>query len=170
MVLKWLLTGAKVSVCGADQAKKLNLLNKMTKTKVKIKPYKGKVIPAIGESLPVLWYIIKEKREPVLSGWKAKQLGIIQFQPMPEAFMPIRIKLENKQDMQSILCRYPQNFKGIGKLRGYSVKSHVDPQVKPVAEPLKRIPYHLKDRVEEAVSEMLASDVIEGHPSGEPAP
>ena len=73
----------------------------MVLTKVKIKPYKSKVIPAVGErrcavsfgerSVPVVWYIIKEAYEPVLSGPKAKQLGIISFQPTPDQFMPVNI-------------------------------------------------------------------------------
>ena len=43
-------TGAKVSVCSYKQARKWNLLDRMTSTKVKIKPYKSQVIPAMGES------------------------------------------------------------------------------------------------------------------------
>ena len=100
-------TGAKVSMCGAKQAHKWNLLSKMTSTHVKIKPYKSKVIPAFGESrcavsfgsrsVLVVWHIIKEDCEPVLAGISAKQLGIIKFQPRPEPFMPVNmIKNDDK--------------------------------------------------------------------------
>ena len=174
-------TGAKVSVCSLKQAKKWDLVDRMIPSKVRIKPYKSPVIPAVGESrcsvsfgersVPVVWHIIKEDCEPVLSGMLAKSLGIIKFQPQPESFMPIKmIKLEAKQTMQDILCKYPQVFKGTGKLRGHQVNLLVDPDVKSVAEPPRRIPYHLKDRVDEKIDEMLRSDVIEEHPTGQPAP
>ena len=83
--------------------------------------------------------------------------------------MPLRmIKLDEKGGMQDVLCKYPDTFNGIGKMKDYEVKIHADPEVKPVAEPPRRIPYHLKDRVDEAISEMLDNDVIEEHPSSEP--
>ena len=174
-------TGAKISVCGYNQAKKWNLVDRITKTQVKIKPYKSEVIPAIGvakcavtfgqTSVPVSWYVIKESCEPVLSGNKAKQLGIIKFSPCPEAFMPVNmIEQEDKNSLQEILQKYPENFKGIGKLRNYEVKLHVNPESKPVAEPPRQIPYHLKERVNKALKEMILNDVIEEHPVGDQAP
>ena len=50
------------------------------------------------------------------------------------------------------------------------MKLQVNPDIKSVAEPPRRIPYHLKDRVNEKIGEMLSSDVIEEHPNGESAP
>ena len=46
----------------------------------------------------------------------------------------------------------------------------VDKEIKPVAEPARRMQYHLIDRVNEAVSQMVKNDVIEVHPANEPAP
>ena len=174
-------TGAKVSVCGVKQARKWKLLPRMTKTSVKIKPYKSKVIPALGESrcsvsfgnssVPVVWHIIDEDCEPVLAGIPSKQLGIIKFQSMPGPFMPMNmIKSEDKQGLQEILSSYPECFTGIGKLRGYQVKLHTEPNVKPVAEPPRRTLYHLEERVDNAIGHMFHDDIIEEHPSSEPAP
>ena len=174
-------TGAKVSVCSIKQARKWDLLPRMTPTKVKIKPYKSTAIPAIGvsrcavsfgnRSVPVLWYIIKENCEPVLAGIPSKQLGIIAFQSRPEVFMPINmIRSADKQGLQEILKGYPECFTGIGKLSNYQVKLHVETGAKPVAEPPRRIPYHLKERVDLAIKDMLKYDVIEEHPREEPAP
>ena len=42
--------------------------------------------------------------------------------------------------------------------------------MKPVACPPRRVPYHLKSRVDEVISGMLSDDIIEEHPPGEPAP
>ena len=174
-------TGAKVSVCSLKQAEKWSLVERMIPSKVRIKPYKSTAIPVVGESrcsvsfgkrsVPVVWHIIKEACEPVLSGMVARALGIIKFQPQPETFMPVKmIKLSDKTAMQDILCQYPQVFEGTGKLRDHQVNLLVNSNVKSVAEPPRRIPYHLKDRVDEKIEEMMKSDVIEEHPTGQPAP
>ena len=80
------------------------------------------------------------------------------------------IQVEKKDEFQDILSKYPENVQGNRKLQGYQVQLQVAPRVKTVAEPPKSIPYHLKTRVEEAINEMIESDVIEEHPTGKPAP
>ena len=177
-------TGAVVSVCGMSTARKWDLVEKMCKTNVKIKPYKSDAIPVIGVStcgvsfgdrtVPVRWHIIEESCEPILAGKKASHLGIIQFKSAPEVLMPLRmIKLADKElqeKMQSVIASVPAVFKGVGHLKDHVVKLLVDKDVKPVAEPPRRIPYHLKSRVDHVISDMLAQDVIEEHPKGEHAP
>ena len=129
-------TGAKISVCSKKQEEKWGILERVTPTRDRIKPYKSPVIPTIGEarcsvsfgarSIPVKWHIIEESCQPVLAGGHAKQLGIISFQRMPETLMPVNpIELDSKEVMQDILCQYPGCFDKIGKLRDYQVELHV---------------------------------------------
>ena len=94
-------TGAKVSVCGLKKAMEWNLLDKMIKSDIKIKPYKSNPIPTVGasrcavsfgsSSVPVEWQIIKDDCEPVLAGIHAKQLGIIKFCSNPSTYKPINM-------------------------------------------------------------------------------
>ena len=174
-------TGAAVSVCGSKHAKKWGLLDRITKSRVKIKPYKSEAIPTLGTSIcavsvgnrtvPVSWHIIAEDCEPVLAGNKAVHLGLIQFKPAPKTHMPINmIKGDKPEAIQDVLASHSEVFSGIGKLKDYTVKLHVDDSVKPVAEPPRRIPYHLTSQVEELIGEMLKNDIIEEHPQGEAAP
>ena len=98
-------TGAKVSVCGLKKAKEWNLLDKMIKSDIKIKPYKSDLIPTLGassgavsfgaSSVPVEWQIIQDDCEPDLAGVHAKQLEIIKFCSNPSTFMPINMKTRN---------------------------------------------------------------------------
>ena len=135
----------------------------MHTTKMKIKPYNSPAIPAIGvsrcsvtfggRSTPVLWYIISEDCEPVLSGLKAEQLGIIQFQKKPQVFQPINMIQEecDKSAIQDILKDVPGIFNGVGKLKNDSVKLHVNEDVKPVVAHQRPIPYDLKQRVGDVI-------------------
>lgn len=174
-------TGARISVCGTTQAKKWGLLDKMVPSKIRIKPYNSEPIAVYGEarcavtfgtsSIPVVWHIISGSCEPILSGNAALQLGIIQFRKTEDTFQPIlMIEKGHKGNLQGILAEYPQNFQGLGKLKDYKVKLHCNPDVKPVNVPAHSFPYHLKDRAQAAIDEMIKQDVIEEHPRDEPAP
>jgi len=178
-------TGARVSVCGTKQAKAWNLLEKMVPTKTKIKPYNSTPIDVYGvarcavtfgaTSIPVEWHILSGSCDPILSGEASSQLGIIRFNSKPSTYQPIRminqqLQPQGKQKLQSILEQFPGNFNGLGKLRNHQIKLHVDTSIKPVTVPPRSVPYHLKDRVDKAIGEMIQQDVIEEHPPNEPAP
>ena len=58
----------------------------------------------------------------------------------------------NKSEAQpshiaEILIKYADCFEGLGKLKDYKVKLHVDRSVPPVAQPPPRIPFHLRKKV-----------------------
>ena len=176
-------TGAKISVCGTVQAKKWNLLSKMVPSKTRIKPYNSPSLPVYGEarcavsfgesSVPVNWHIISGSCEPILSGKAALQLGIITFNKNPGVFEPVLMidsKAKDKDPIQEILAKYPENFAGIGKLKNHEVKFHTKENVKPVCVPPRSFPYHLKERAQKAIDEMINEGIIEEHPADEPAP
>ena len=132
-------------------------------TRTKIKPYKS-------ESIAVFWHIISGSCEPILAGNSALQLGIIKFSTQPDTFQPIlMIDSIRKGKLQEIIARYLENFTGLGKLKNHQVKLHIDENIKPVNVPPRSMPYHLKDRAQDAINEMIKLGVIEEHPQDEPA-
>ena len=179
-------TGAKVSVTGKHQAIQWNLMSKITPTNVRIKPYNSPPVDAIGKarcavtfgetSIPVEWYILDGKCEPILSGNAAVNLGIIQFTKNPPVYKPIKmvdsdIRENNKEQIQNILVDYPDVFTTkLGKHKSYQVKLHIDPTVKPIVTPCRPTPYHLVGRIDKVLEQMIKDDVIEEHPVGEPTP
>ena len=61
-----------------------------------------------------------------------------------------------------IVNKYPEILEErIGKLKDYEVKLHINPDVKAVAQPHRRIPFHLRDKVEAEIRQLLEADVIE---------
>lgn len=48
----------------------------------------------------------------------------------------------------------------IGKLKGVQVKLHIDDSIPPVAQPHRRIPYHLRSAAESQIKELEAQGVI----------
>ena len=174
-------TGARISVCGTTQARKWGILGRLTPSKVKVKPYNSDPIEVYGEarcsvtygstSIPVIWHVISGNSEAILSGNSSLQLGIIEFKRVDDTYQPIlMIESDDKSDLQQILAKYPQNFAGLGKLKDFKTKLHVNSDIKPVNVPAYSFPYHLQSRAQAAIDGMIENDVIEEHPLHEPAP
>ena len=65
-----------------------------------------------------------------------------------------------KENLQQTIASKASLFRGIGKLKNYTVKLQHNESVKPVAEPPRRIPYHLKSRIEEVVCSLIVQNTI----------
>ena len=57
-------------------------------------------------------------------------------------------------------------FSGVGKLKNFQLKLHVNKDVKPVAQPVRRLLFGLRDKVDSKLDELLKEDIIEEVPSG----
>ena len=62
--------------------------------------------------------------------------------------------------------KYKHLFSGVGLLKGYELKLHVDESVKPVAQHVRRIPFRLREKVDAKLDELLELDIIEEVPEG----
>ena len=68
---------------------------------------------------------------------------------------------------QDIRDKYKELFNGVGLLNGYELKFNIDTSVKLVAQPVCRIPFGVRERVESGkLDEMLACGVTEEVPEG----
>ena len=63
--------------------------------------------------------------------------------------------------VESLKVKFPGVFSGVGRLKNYQLKLHIDPQVTPVVQKMRRIPFSLKDKVTAKVNELLDNDIIE---------
>ena len=54
-----------------------------------------------------------------------------------------------------------KSFSGVGKLKDRAVQLHIDPNVKPVVQPIRRTPFSLRSKVEEKNQELVNLDIIE---------
>lgn len=61
----------------------------------------------------------------------------------------------------SLKEQYSDLFTGIGKLKDREIKLHIDENVQPVVQPHRRIPFHLRQKVEKELERMEQLDIIE---------
>ncbi len=60
-----------------------------------------------------------------------------------------------------LLSRHPQVFEGVGKLTDYQLLVHADPNIEPVAQPLRRTPFYVRKDIEKKLKELQDLDIIE---------
>ena len=59
-----------------------------------------------------------------------------------------------------IVDHFPKVFSGVGKLSGIQLKLHINPEVRPVAQKPRRIPYPLKEKVtEKSMSSLILTSL-----------
>ena len=64
-----------------------------------------------------------------------------------------------------IRTEYADILVGVGKLKDYQLKLHINKDVKPVAQGVRRLPFGLRDKVDEKLDDLLAKDIIEEVPN-----
>lgn len=60
-----------------------------------------------------------------------------------------------------ICNEFPELYDGIGKMTDVKVKFHVDPEVKPKQQGHRRIPFHMRKKVEQELKKLEQLDIIE---------
>ena len=71
-------------------------------------------------------------------------------------------KWQPKNDFEKkIIEKYAVRFDGIGKLKNYKSKLHIDKSIKPVAVPHRRISFHLQEKVEGELKYLEDNDITE---------
>ena len=154
-------TGASVSIIDQTTWKKLKSQQiecQSYKSNDTIKPYGSPSIPVIGKfdcdvtaggitRLETFSVIEGTGEVPLLSRHASTELGLVKFDV-------------NKVD-SAIVEQFSDVFEGLGRLKDRSVKLHIKDDIDPVAQPLRRTPFQIRDKVKEELDELLKLDIIE---------
>ena len=96
----------------------------------------------------------KQRTQNLLSAETAQELGLIQF-----AFSAA---ISATNDRCIIPDEFPQLFDGkLGKIKDVKIKLHIDPEVNPVVQQHRRVPFHLRKQVEAELTKLEEMDIIE---------
>lgn len=102
-----------------------------------------------------LVYVVKGKFDSLLSYKTARDLELVKLNI--NSVQPTQQQISIDQ----IEKQYPKLFSGIGCLKDFEVKLHIDTYVKPVAQPHRRIPFHLQEKVKSEIKLLLDQGIIE---------
>ena len=115
---------------------------------------------SVGNAKVVSNFVVVKCGRCILGNTTAKELGVLHIGPKAS---PIGGSCnEVKSDFANQLkAQYPKVFTGVGKLKDFELKLHVDPNVPTVAQKLRRVPFALRAKVKATIDELLEGDIIE---------
>ena len=67
-----------------------------------------------------------------------------------------KFKRNTTDKRAAINTKYPKVFTGLGKLKNFQLKLHVDESVTPIAKAMRRIPFSRKQKVIDKLEELEA--------------
>ncbi len=84
----------------------------------------------------------------------AKKLGLIKI--INSVSSP-----SNQTVADKLVDSYTELFRGIGKLKDFQVKLHINTDIQPTCQPHKRVPFHIRQNVEDELKKLEDDDIIE---------
>ena len=96
----------------------------------------------------VTFVVVEEKARPILSRQTSEILAILKIEI-------------NSVSEENLLREFPRIFNGVGKLKDFQAKLHIDESVEPTAQKLRPSPFGLREKIEEKLEELVNHDVIE---------
>ena len=102
----------------------------------------------------LIFVVNSENTGCLLSKDALEDLGIISFNLPSE-----RCNLAS--GAKNILDQFPEVTSGIGCLKDTKLKLHINPSVKPVVQPTRRVPFHQRAKVEEKIKKLENLGLIE---------
>ena len=108
----------------------------------------------------VTWQLMKGDTQtaPLLCYEDGNDLGMIL---VSNAISKEVKQSEDASHVKELLVEYKDRFEGIGKLTGIQVDVNVDPEFKPVAQPPRRQPFNVREKMEREIQHLLDQDIIE---------
>ena len=97
--------------------------------------------------------MLKGNGHSLLSCETAKALGLIQIINA--------VNLTRPSVAEQLVDSHPELFTGIGKLKDFQVRLHIDPDVQPTCQPHRRVPFHIRQKVEAELQKLENDDIIE---------
>ena len=121
-------------------------------------------IPQTKKSLRAEFYVTQGKAATLLGREASELLGVLRVGIPVNSCDVIKGSCANAPQADrkaSLKARFPQVFQGLGKLKGYQLKLHIDETVRPVAQPVHRIPFSRREKVTQKLDELMKLDIIE---------
>ena len=117
---------------------------------------------ASGEECVDEFTVIKGTGKPLLGRSTAEKLKVLRAGPVSE---PQVCSVAAEGSDEGIWEQYADMLTGVGKLKNYQLKLHINKDVRAVAQPVRRLPFGLRDKVDQKLDDLLDKDIIEEVPN-----
>lgn len=160
-------SGATVNILSQKDFHNLKPKPQLTDTNTKVYPYMtAKPLDLCGKfranvasdhgASEETFYVAKGSSSSILSWMTSQKLNLIKAVSaidQPSVSLP--------PGTPNFLKDFPDLTNGMGEYKGEPVRVHVDESIKPVAQPHRRIPFHVRKQVEEKLEQLERDGIIE---------
>ena len=167
-----------------DSGSTLNILDKATyeslksrpalsPTTIKIYPYKAEkpiavegsfqsMISSNKQTTTAKFYITSGTAGTLLSKETAESLNLLRVGPPMTIISNVQHQSPSiPNSTQKIIDSHKSVFEGTGLLKDYELQLHIDPSVTPIQQPIRRVPFHTRKKVEDELDRLIQLDIIE---------
>ena len=124
------------------------------------KCYLNVAVPETGKANKAEFVIISKAKVTLLGKDTSGKLGVLKIGVC--ANVSDEKTSQNKQSkLEALKEKYSSVFTGLGKLKNYQLKLHIDENVIPVAQAVRRLPFSRRQKVIDKLKELEELDVIE---------
>ena len=102
----------------------------------------------------VEFIVIEGKGKSLLGRDTATKLGLLKLGPEVNT-------INTTTYTDTILKKYSTCFEGLGKLENFQLKIPIDQNVDPIIQPVRRVPYNLREKLSQKLDELERLDIIE---------
>ena len=132
-----------------------NIRCESTKCKPNVYPYGSEEpLPVLGKFTAnvtvgktslnnVEFIVIEGSGQALLGRATASDLGVLKLGQNVHTISK-SVDTKQPQGIAEIFNKFPGCCEGIGKLKGFQLKIPIDDTVEPIAQPMRRVPYHLR--------------------------
>ena len=157
-------SGSSINILDERDYNQLSPRPSLKQTHIKIYPYQTEThIPVLGQFTSNItsgtahrtetFYVVKGTSVSLLSWRTSTDLELLKV------VKPI--KHHDTPTVEQLVTQYQDLFQGLGKLKDYQVQLHIDEGVTPVAQPHRRVPFHVRKQLEEQLKQDEELGVIE---------
>ena len=107
----------------------------------------------------------------LISADTAQELGLVTLH-LNKISTPTQSStlVTNDDNLNKRIAKHSSVFQGLGKLKDSAVKLNIDENIVPVAEPQRRVPFHIREKVKIAIEKLLEDEIIEKVPDTQATP
>ena len=162
-------SGSAVNIIDEATYNSLNPKPSLSKSSSRIFPYQSThPIPTLGRFSTIIradgqeqlaeFIVVKGESGSILGRSTAVSLDILRIGRPSEPEL-VR-SLSSREYKENIMKNHSQLFEGVGKLKNFQLKLHIDQNVTPVQQPIRRIPFHSREKIETELDRLIKFFII----------
>ena len=115
------------------------------------------------------FHVVKGHGDTILGRKTSENLNILRVGPLLHPLNQVQHATETTKfgnsdipsSTKEILDKHSALFKGTGLLKDYQLKIHLDENIAPVQQPIRRVPFHTKQAISDELERLMKLNIIE---------